>query len=327
MRKRNPLRGLIKFCILLVLILAMIYSGLQIMESTVLIPEEESTQTVGTKTIVRDGISYFPRQDITVMLVMGIDQSGPAQHSNYYRNEGSADSVMLLIFDETAQNCNVLYLNRDTMVNIETIGVRGEYAGLAYGQLGLAHTYGSGLEDSCENVKSTLLRMIHGLTIDYYVSMRLDAIPILNDAVGGVTVNIVDDFSDIDYRLTKGPVTLHGSQVLTFIQSRRYVGDQMNVTRMERHKEYVSSFLQAFRAKGDEDIDFIVNVYDQVSPYLVTDCSVTVLTNMMEKYAGYPLNEVVSPEGRNILGDEHYEFYLDEEKFDDLILRLFYAPK
>ena len=32
-------------------------------------------------------------------------------------------------------------------------GARGEYADTSYGQLALAHTYGSGLEDSCENVK------------------------------------------------------------------------------------------------------------------------------------------------------------------------------
>ena len=33
------------------------------------------------------------------------------------------------------------------------------------------------------------------------------------------------------------------------------------------------------------------------------------------------------PEGENVLGQEYFEFYVDEEKLDQLILRLFYAPK
>jgi hypothetical protein len=35
----------------------------------------------------------------------------------------------------------------------------------------------------------------------------------------------------------------------------------------------------------------------------------------------------VSPEGENVLGEKYYEFHVDEEKLDELIVRLFYAPK
>ena len=56
-------------------------------------------------------------------------------------------------------------------------------------------------------------------------------------------------------------------------------------------------------------------------------CSTTVLTSMMERYADYEIVEIVSPEGKNIMGEEYYEFHVDEEKLDDLILRLFYVAK
>jgi hypothetical protein len=35
----------------------------------------------------------------------------------------------------------------------------------------------------------------------------------------------------------------------------------------------------------------------------------------------------VTPEGENVIGDDHYEFYVDAEMLDELIVRLFYAPK
>lgn len=326
MRKRKSLKDVLLFCVLLILLLVMLYSGLRILESTVLRNEEPVVQQT-TKTIVRDDQEYFPRQDVTVMMVLGIDQYGPVESSHYYRNEGSADSIMLLVFDETAKDCTVLYLNRDTMLNMDVLGVKGEYAGTTYGQLALAHTYGTGLEDSCENVKNTLMKFLHGLTVDYYVAMNMDAIPILNDAVGGVTVTVTDDFSKVNSSITMGELTLQGDQVIDYVRTRKDVGDQKNITRMERQKGYVDGFLQALMVKEQEDIDFVVNLYEQVAPYIVTDCSVTTLSSMLDRYAAFTLKEVRVPEGENLIEDGHYAFYVDEEKLDALIVDLFYRAK
>ena len=327
MRIPKTVKTVVYDCILLILLVVMLYSGLQIWESTVLYSQDEAVNVVPTKTIVRDGVEYYPRQDITVLLVLGIDQAGPVQSSNYYRNYGASDSVMLLLFDETNRECTVLYLNRDTMLDMDVLGVSGEYAGTAYGQLALAHTYGTGLEDSCLNVKNTLMNYIHGLTIDYYVSMKLDAIPILNDAVGGVTVNVVDDFSNVDPSITMGELTLKGDQVVNFVRTRKNVGDQKNVTRMERQKEYVYGFLNRLREKEHDDANFIFKVYEEVAPYLVSDCPVSTLSGMLDRYMDFTIKEIVTPEGNNVIGEEYYEFYVDEEKLDQLIVRLFYAPK
>ena len=327
MRKQRSKKGFGYICILLILLLVMIYSGLRILESTVLFADSEVEDNTPKKTITRDGVDYFPRQDITVMMVLGIDQYGPVESSNYYRNEGAADSIMLLIFDETNQECRVLYVNRDTMLNMDVLGVQGDYAGTTYGQVALAHTYGTGLEDSCVNVKNTLMNYFHGMTIDYYVAMNMDAIPILNDAVGGVTVTVVDDFSLVNPTITMGELTLTGEQVVDYVRTRKDVGDQKNVTRMKRQQEYVSAFLERLYAKEHEDVNFLVNVYDTVAPYLVSDCPVSTLNSMLERYVDYTITEVVTPEGENRIGEEYYEFYVDEEKLDELILRLFYAPK
>ena len=327
MKRQKKSKGVVSTCILLILVLVILYSGLQILESTVLFPGKESADSVGTKTITRNGKDYFPRQDITVVMVLGIDQYGPVESSNYYRNHGSADSIMLLIFDETNQEAAVLYLNRDTMVTMDVLGVKGEYAGTTYGQLALAHTYGTGLEDSCTNMKHTLENFLHGLTIDYYVSMKMDAIPILNDAVGGVTVNVVDDFSQVNPSITMGELTLQGEQVIDFVRTRKDVGDQKNVTRMERQKEYVDNFLQALYQREHEDINFAVSMYEQVSPYIVTDCSAETLSGMLDRYMGYDIAEVVIPEGESEIVDGHYEFHVDEEMVVELIVRLFYAHK
>lgn len=323
---KDKQKNIVTTCILLILVLVILYSGLRILESTVLVTGSGSTEDELSKTITWDGADYYPRQDITVVMVLGIDQYGPVAASHYYRNEGSADSIILLIFDDTNQVCNVLYLNRDTMVNMDTLGIKGEYAGTAYGQLALAHTYGTGLEDSCVNVKNTLEKFLHGLTIDHYVSMNMDAIPLLNDFVGGVTVTVVDDFSKVNPSITMGGLTLKGEQVIDFVRTRKDVGDQKNTTRMERQKEYVNNFLQTLKLKKYGDTD-IAKIYEQVSPYIVTDCTPESLSNMLKRYGDFPLKEFISLVGENVIADGYYEFYADEKELEILITDLFYRPK
>ena len=155
----------------------------------------------------------------------------------------------------------------------------------------------------------------------------MDAITILNDAVGGVPVTVTEDFSQIDPTIHQGAVTLKGEQAIHYVRTRRGVGDQLNLSRMERQREYIDSFLSVLRRKVTEDSQFVLDAYDAVSPYMVTDCSAKVISGMMQRYAEFDLVEMVSPEGENVLGETYYEFYVDEESLDKLVLRLFYAPK
>ena len=327
MSKRKQSGNIAYICLILVLVLAIVYSGLRILESTVFASPGNQTEATHSKTITRDGVDYFPRQDITVMMVMGIDQFGPVQDSGSYNNTGVADMVALLIFDETNETCTVLCLNRDTMVKMNVLGLGGKVAGTRVAQLGLAHTYGSGLEDSCENTRNAVSALLNGITIDHYVSMNMDAISLLNDQVGGVTVTVTDDFSAIDPSITMGEMTLLGDQAIRFVRTRQGLGDQLNVSRMERQKEYIDGFLEALRERIAQDADFTLETYEKVSEYMVTDCSANVISSMLQRYSGYQVTDILSPQGEASIGDGYYQFHLDEELLDQLIVELFYAPK
>lgn len=326
MEKRKRIKDLTFLAAALLLVAVMLYSAVRVWEYSSqrdAVPQQQATQS---KTITRDGVDYFPRQDMTVVMVLGIDQFGQVKESGSYQNPGASDMDMLLIFDEKNEICNVLHLNRDTMMEIPRLGLGGKEAGTWYGQLAMAHTFGSGMEDSCENVKKAISDFLYGIHIDHYIAMNMDAIAILNDAVGGVTVNVTDDFSAVDPTITKGILTLQGQQAINFVRTRKDVGDQLNLSRIQRHQEYVDGFVEAFRLKQAEE-SFILDTYEEVSPYIVTDCSANVISGMISRYGHYTVGQVISPEGNNVLGEEYYEFYADEEALDKLILELFYAPK
>ena len=323
--KRNALKFLLVPLMLCMLAL-LIFSCTKLLESTVL---GDDLGEVGftSKTVTVDGVDYFPRQDITTVLVMGVDRYGPVADSESYNNSGAADFNVLVIIDESARAVDLLYLNRDTMVEMPVLGIGGRQAGTYYGQLALAHTYGSGLEDSCENSKQTVSDMLGGILIDYYVSMNMDTISILNDAVGGVTVEVTEDFSHVDPSITMGTMTLDGQQAVNYVRTRKDVGDQLNLSRIDRQKAYINSFAASFRAAYEADRNMVQRLYGEISPYLVTDLSVNVLNGMVDHYGDFAIHRVMTPAGDNVMGEEYFEFYAYEDQLQELSLELFYAPK
>lgn len=326
MRKRLSIFKLVLLISILILALIVIYSGLQVLESTLLRPTVAETP-VESRTIVRNGVSYFPRQDITVVMVAGIDQTGIMESSGTYNNPGAADMVSLLIFDHTNETINIIAINRDTMMDIPVLGMKGRPAGTTYAQLALAHTYGTGLSDSSINLRNAVSDFLYDLQINYYVTMNMDAISMLNDAVGGVTVNVTDDFSELDPTIPMGEVKLTGSQAVNFVRGRRGVGDGLNLNRLERHKEYMTGFLTALDAQMDSSKTSLLESYETTSDYMVTDCTTKTLASMMDRFGDYTIGELISIEGENVKGEQYMEFHVDEQALDDMILKYLYAPK
>lgn len=325
MRERKNVSELLYIGIIILLALIILCSLAQVLH--IVFSNGTDQQEPPSKTIVKDGVSYFPRQDITVVMVLGIDQYGKVQPSGSYNNHGAADMVMLLIFDDTNDQYDILYLNRDTMLPVPVLGIGGKPAGTYFGQLALAHTYGSGMEDSCENVRKAVSGLLHDIRIDYYVSMNMDAVSILTDAVGGVEVNVTEDFSSIDPTITMGKIKLNGEQAINYVRTRKDVGDQLNLSRIDRQKDFVDSFMKAFTEGKDDSAYFFSSTYEKVADYLVTDCSAATVNGLYNRYSGYKLNEIHVPKGENVMGEKYFEFYVDEEQLENLTLQLFYAPK
>lgn len=312
---------------ILILVLVLLYSGLRILESTVLHNGLESSEQIVSKTIVRDGVSYYPRLDVTTILLTGVDTNGPMADSGSYNNPAEADMVSLLIFDEVSKDVDIISLNRDTMVDMTILGVGGKPSGTQYAQLALAHTYGNGLQMSSKNLVQTVSDLLYGIQIDHYITINMDAISILNDVVGGVTVEVTEDFSQVDSTIPMGKVTLYGQQAVNFVRLRYGVDDQLNLSRMERQKKYMQGFMTALDGKLEADPYFLLTAYEDAKPYMVTDCTTTTLSTLIDRYSDYALGEIVTIDGENVVGETYMEYHLDEEDLDRVIMEYLYAPK
>jgi anionic cell wall polymer biosynthesis LytR-Cps2A-Psr (LCP) family protein len=157
--------------------------------------------------------------------------------------------------------------------------------------------------------------------------MNMDAIAILNDLVGGVKVNVTDDFSEIDPSITKGEMVLKGQQALTYVRTRQGLGDQLNVTRMQRQRDYMVGFMKALKQNISDSATFALEAYEKASPYSVTDCSSSAITALANRLVGYELRDVVAIQGENVVGEKYMEYHVDKDELDRIILKYLYAPK
>ena len=288
---------------------------------------EQLTQESSTNAQA-DGVEYELNENIETVLVMGLDKFAEDIDTSSYDNDQQADFVMLFVLDNQNKTCKALHINRDTMVEMNILGIAGQEIGTTKQQLALAHTYGNGQNVSCRNTAKAVSNLFQGIDITHYVSVTMDAVPVFNDLVGGVTVEILDDFTGIDDTLIQGEkVTLMGDQSLIYVRNRYGMEDSTNSHRMIRQKQYIDELYKLTREKVNEDENFIITAWKELAQYTVSDCYEQDLMQIYEKVSGYEFLGTVQIEGESVVGERFMEFYPDEEKLSELVKELFYIPK
>lgn len=270
------------------------------------------------------GRTYRQRQGVTTWLFIGVDQSGEALGTDSYIGGGQGDVQLVLAVDDDAQTWQLLQLDRDTMADIPVLGVRGDVVGTVHEQLCMAHSYGNGRQQSCENNVNTVSVLLNGQSIDGYLALNMDAVSVLTELVGGVTVTVTSDFSAVDPSLEQGcQLTLNGEQALTFVRARRGVDDETNAARMARQRAYLSA-LRSCGALRQED--FAVRAGEALSPYMVSNIPSGTAQKLLDKLNTYRRLEPCTLSGESRVEEGHWAFYPDEDSLWQTILTLFYEP-
>ncbi len=285
-------------------------------------------KNVGETTERYDGKDYVLKDSLETFLIMGLDKFDEYVETDSYNNDQQADFIMLFVFDNELKKCTALHINRDTMADVNILGVAGNKVDTVRKQIALAHTYGNGRDVSCRNTADAVSALLHDSKIDHYVSLTMDSVAVLNDAVGGVEVEVLEDFGSIDETLIKGQtVTLMGEHALNYVRTRYGLEDSTNSTRMERQRQYLEALHKKAMECAENDEEFIVEALLKMADYIVSDRSVTQLQDLAKKFTEYELTGILSLEGESKMGEKFVEFYPDEASLKKTIIDLFYEMK
>lgn len=274
-----------------------------------------------------NGRLYTRRDDVRTLLIIGVDDM-EITSSLSGRNSSQADMLVLAVVDDTAETITMVQINRDTMSDVPVLDTFGNYTGVTWEQIALAHTYGDGLEQSCENTANAVSRLFYGVPVDHYIALTMGAVPVLNDKVGGVPVTIEDDFTGVDDTLVQGEqVTLSGEQALTYVRARSDMPqetDQTNLARMERQRTYMAALTRRLQSKLSSNEAFLTQLYSAISRYVVSDLDGRDLLEYAAALNLYHYGGVITLEGEAAVGETYMEFTPDEEALQALVIALFY---
>lgn len=277
-----------------------------------------------------NGKAYRYNEDIITILCMGVDQSGEVlgSETGFSGQSGQADTIFMAVLNEADNQLTIIAVSRDTMTEIPVFDAKGGYIGENINHLGLAYAFGDGRETSCQYMVDAVSKLFYGIPINGYAAVNMSAIAVLNDAVGGVTVTVPEDFEDAGPEYKKGePLHLDGSQAESFVRWRNSEEDGSNNQRISRQKQYLTEFIKTASKAVQEDYTLPVELYQGLSAQMVTDLNLDKAVYLATEALDMEFKEenLITLQGKAAKGNVYDEFYADDDALYELILDTFYV--
>lgn len=268
----------------------------------------------------------YRKRELTNLLLIGVDwaeMDSPAASGRY---AGQADFLLLLTFDKKNRTISTLQIDRDTMTDIRVYGPFGDYTGMRETQICLSHAYGATAAENCENTVWAASRLLGNIPVDGYLALDMSAITALNDALGGVTVTLEEDFSALDPQMVRGAtIALQGKQAETFVRGRTGVGDGTNAARMKRQKAFMQKAGDLIAEGLERDSGFAGTLLDALSGHMTMNVTRGWLINKAYESSGYRRTETRTLAGTHALGADGFtEFRADTDALNDLLTASFF---
>lgn len=271
------------------------------------------------------GKDYNKKEDIELLLFAGLD-TYDRYVKDPYKNEYSADCLVLFVLDNKNKTILPIQINKDTMCSYSMFGNGGRIVDEVYGQIHLAHTYGSGSLDSLVNVKKAVSEIFTGILIDDYFSMSMDAVPIINDSVNGVDIYVSENFASVDPTIVQNKVNhLTGYHALTYVKTKDGVDNSSNISRMTRQSIYFNAIFAKAKKLIETDNKLVANTFNSINEYIAVNTDIYGLIDLTNTFLGYELLDTKYLEGEEKIKENgETEFIVDQEKVIDFCINNLY---
>lgn len=322
MKKKN----IIVFIISIVVILAISAVAFAMKKNS---KEEKDTsselQQESENYISYNGQRYQHNDHLRTYLYMGIDKDGPVTEAEDSVSGGQSDAMFLIVVDSEKKTISVLSINRNTMTDVDVYDKDGNFVETRKLQICLQHGFGDGMRTSCQRSVDAVSNLLYGEPVSGYIAMNMDAMPMMNDSVGGVTVEVLDDLTSPsrNVSLHKGEtVTLNGDEAYVYLRSRDINEFDSATERLNRQMQYIQAFVKQAKSK---DAATLVSAYDAITDYIVTNVDVPNLVNKLTTYE-FDDSRMYTIPGETQMGEQYEEYHVDEDALYQVMLDIFYKP-
>ena len=291
-------------------------------------PTEEEAAGWKEGWVKYNGQIYAYNEDILTFLIMGIDKTKDVKEVAEGTNGGQADALFLVVLNPHDNSLSVIGINRNTMTDISVYDDNGAYVNTIKAQITVQHGFGNGVEESCEYQVNAVQHLFYEMPVHGYAAINMSAIGPLTDMVGGVDVVALEDIKSGNSTVIKEGEEVHLEGDLAFAYIHNRDTKEFGSHRLERQKQFITTYLQKVKQKTKEDIGFPISVYQSIAPQTVTSLTVDEMTYLVSIAKDYSFDEnyLYTLKGETKQGDVFEEFYVDETDLFELILKVFYEP-
>ena len=277
-------------------------------------------------TVYFDGKQYEYNYNLKNILFLGIDNESEIKLKNNPGTGGQADCIMILSIDGEKKTSRILQISRDSMTDVDIYDTQGAYYTTINAQLATQYAYGNTASTSGWAMKKTVGELLYDLPIYGYITLDIAGIPLLNNYVGGVTITIPEDYTEINPTFVKGnTITLDGEQAEKYVRYRDTSAKGSNQLRMRRQVHYIPALVDEIRNYVGNSEKKAEEITSLLEPYLITDLSSDDISELTD-YT-WDVKQVSYVPGKVVPGEKYEEFHINEKKLQEMIINLFYKLK
>ena len=231
--------------------------------------------------ITHNGKKYRLNPDVKAVLFLGIDRSEKTSVASVPGYGGQSDTILVLALNNKNKKAKILEISRDTMTDIKIYDESGTFLAKEKAQIALQYAYGNSTKKSSQYTKNTVSNFLYGLSIHSYITLDIDGVSKLVDAIGGVKIKVPADYTEIDPAFTAdAELTLNGEQAESYIRYRNTDVSGSNDARMERQNQFMAALIEQLKGMdADQGYEVFQNT---AGDYLDTDMSAVEIKKLAE---------------------------------------------
>lgn len=294
--------------------------------SSVEAPDYDSADKWSEGVITYNNKKYRYNNTIRTYLFLGIDSDEPVHKVSDGARGGQADALFLLVENKKAKKMSVIAIHRNTMTNVQMYDKEGKYLKTERLQICLQHGYGDGERLSCQRTTECVSNLFNSIPINGYMSLNMGGIGLLNDAVGGVEVNVLEslDNDSKNVHLVQGETkVLNGDEAYVYVRSRDVSEFNSATNRLERQQQYLNSLIPQM-IKKMQHASSAVSMYNTAEEYLYSNIDFSRLADELSEMTYDSTQDMHSVPGEVVMGDRFEEFNVDDAGLYELIINIFY---
>ena len=285
-------------------------------------------------TISYDGKLYEYNENLVNILFLGIDVKGEIQEDVIEPHQ--ADSLMLVTMDTVKKEVSVLSIPRDSVTDIQVYDIYNQYVDTIKSPIAISHSYGDQSSFSDELTVEAVSNLLYSLPIYRYAAVDMMAVADINDSVGGITLEILEDLTKKNPKMKKGETyTLLGNDATIYACWRDTTIDESPIGRMNRQNQYLKELFKQGKLKTKENVLFPVTVFESIEDKVSTNLSLDEITYLAKQIVENDMditeNASTVPGTMEHIEEGRFEDYpypmgyiVDEEALKNMIIDKYY---